>query len=283
MRSLQVLIKKCALKTLYGGRCPSLTKLSSNYKKKFGIEFYPFAYSGNISKEEGMKIADIYETLEHLPNNRIVRYAYHQLALEVRNQFEFIIENEKIEFEPYHGLGEPYSDSYDMLTDIHNHHLYFFKTESGFGEGLYTESNIMLNKTGIQIGDYELLINDVFRIVHDIFGHAMNGYGFGPIGEDKAWYTHLKMFSPMAAAALTTETRGQNCWVNFGAHLRDKNNQLYTKESPHYLSPSERPFASQKMNLLPSNISGIVVYEKDNIVKAKYLDIWDPMKGPMTT
>jgi hypothetical protein len=45
--------------------------------------------------------------------------------------------------------------------------------------------------------NYELLVNDMFRIIHDIFGHAMNSYGFDPIGENKAWFTHIQIFSPL--------------------------------------------------------------------------------------
>ena len=89
-----------------------------------------------------------------------------------------------------------------MLLDIHEHHLYFFKTVSGFGEEPYTEENIMLRKTGVIVNGYEFVINDFFRIVHDIFGHAMHGNSFGPIGEDRAWFDHMNMFTPLAAAAL---------------------------------------------------------------------------------
>lgn len=119
--------------------------------------------------------------------------------------------------------------------------------------------------------NYELLVNDVFRIIHDIFGHAMNGYGFGPIGEDKAWFTHMQMFTLVAAAALTTETRGQNCWVNFGPHMRDKNGKLKRKDNPDFILPQDRPFDDQKMNLLLSFIS-----EKGKI-QAKSVSLWDPL------
>lgn len=279
MKTLQTLIKKCALKVIHGGNCPLLNRLSTNYKTKFNIDFQTFTYTGKMSSNVGMGIADMYNDLEHKPNNKLVKAAYRQLEKELINQFAYTIKHEKIEFEPYTGKGEPYSNSFEMLKDIHNNHMYFFKTESGFGEEKHNEGNVMLNKSGFKIDDYELLINDIFRIVHDIFGHAMNGYGFGPIGEDKAWFTHLKMFSPLAATALSMETRGQNCWVNFGKHLRDGNNELYEKDDSNYLNPSERPFAEQKMNILPSFMTGIEIFEQGNIVKAKYLKNWNPFNG----
>ena len=79
--------------------------------------------------------------------------------------------------------------------------------------------------------------NEMLRAVHDIFGHAAEGYGFGARGEENAWIHHSMMFSPLAQKALTTETRGQNSWVNFGPH----------KDLP----VTERPYADQKVALLP--------------------------------
>ena len=58
--------------------------------------------------------------------------------------------------------------------------------------------------------------NDMFRGVHDFFGHAASGRGFDPHGEEAAYRSHRSMFSPMARGALTTETRAQNSANNYG-------------------------------------------------------------------
>lgn len=58
--------------------------------------------------------------------------------------------------------------------------------------------------------------NDMFRGVHDFFGHAASGRGFDPHGEEAAYQSHRSMFSPMARGALTTETRAQNSANNYG-------------------------------------------------------------------
>lgn len=275
MKILNELIKKCE----NGGTCPNLHELSINYKHEFKISDNPFTYTGKMTSEVGMKIADVYESLTHLPNTKIVNAAYAQLAEETYNQFEYILKNEKIEFEPYEGNGEPYANSYEMLADIFNYHMYFFKTEKGFGETEYKSKNTMLTKTGYKIGKYELTINDMLRIIHDIFGHAQAGNGFGPIGEDMAWYTHIGMLSPLAGAAISAETRGQNCWVNFGPHMRDENNILINKTDSRWLAPQHRPFAEQKMNLLPSSICGIEVFEEQSQVQAKYISEWQPLES----
>jgi hypothetical protein len=52
--------------------------------------------------------------------------------------------------------------------------------------------------------------NDMFRAVHDVFGHAGTGRGFDRHGEEAAYQSHASMYSPLARMALATETRGQN-------------------------------------------------------------------------
>ncbi len=258
---------------------PNLYRISTQYKNHYKIAHKPFEYMGKMKESIGITIANSFENSMHSPSNKFVRTSYNQLAKEITNQFMFISNLEKIVFEPFTGKGEPYANSIEMLEDIHNYHLYFFKTESGFGETEYKHENVMLNKTGIKIGNYELVINDLFRIVHDIFGHAMSGYSFGPIGEDLAWFTHINMLSPLASAAMTMETRGQNCWVNYGPHMRDANGKIYKKGDKLWREPIDRPFAEQKMNLLPSSISGVKLYEDKGRIKAKYLDFWDPLES----
>ncbi|QKX06435.1 hypothetical protein HN014_16450 [Aquimarina sp. TRL1] len=276
MKTLRKLVKDCDLIAVNKGKCPMLLKIATEYKNKYQIKHKHHRYRDKMCQKAGVLIADLFENAVHSPFDPMVQAAYTQLAEEVVSQFSFLKSKENIVFEPYTGEGEPYADSFEMLKDIHQHHLYFFTTSSGFGEDTLPESSIMLQKTGIYIDDYELVINDIFRIVHDIFGHAMEGYGFGPIGEDYAWFEHLKMFSPLAAAALTTETRGQNCWVNFGPHMRDAKGNLRSKEDPKWLAPNKRPFAEQKMALLPEYVSGIQITKENTEFKTSLFDFWDP-------
>lgn len=60
-----------------------------------------------------------------------------------------------------------------------------------------------------------------------MYGHIKDGNGFTPSGEDNAWRSHYAMFSPAARPAMTTETRGQSDWVNFGPHGADNRSKLY--------------------------------------------------------
>lgn len=82
--------------------------------------------------------------------------------------------------------------------------------------------------------------NDMFRAVHDVFGHAKIGVDFGQHGEDYAFRSHATMFSPEAQRALTNETRGQNTNFHYGKN-REHN----------YANPKQAIFPEQKAALLP--------------------------------
>jgi hypothetical protein len=100
-----------------------------------------------------------------------------------------------------------------------------FPTESGFGTGeAAPQDNVMLADTGLQwpSGSVDgplkrVLANDLFRAVHDAFGHGMEGAGFREQGEENAWQAHVRLFTGSAVGAITSETRGQNSWLNFKA------------------------------------------------------------------
>jgi len=107
------------------------------------------------------------------------------------------------------------------------------------------------------------LVNDVFRAVHDFFGHSELGNSFGAIGEENAWNAHARMYSPLARQAMTTETRGQNSYVNFSgvnervealrqeaANLRQQG-KLEEAEALVGKIYEEISFAEQKQGILP--------------------------------
>jgi hypothetical protein len=102
-----------------------------------------------------------------------------------------------------------------------------------------TEDNHMSKPSGIN----DWTVNDVFRAVHDFFGHAKEGYQFGPRGEFNAWKEHSSMFDEAAQSALASETLAQNFWNNFGAQVRGKD-----------IAPKDRPFAEQKNVAVPAEL-----------------------------
>jgi hypothetical protein len=55
--------------------------------------------------------------------------------------------------------------------------------------------------------------NDMFRAVHDAFGHLATGRGFDRHGEEAAYQAHKSMFGNTAVKAAATELRGQNAFL----------------------------------------------------------------------
>ena len=148
-------------------------------------------------------------------------------------QFDHIVAS-GVTFTPWTKEGQPYQNSAEMVEDIRKNKHMFFYTGG--------DPNPFMAARDPETG---LTTNDMFRAVHDYFGHAAGGYGFGPRGEENAWMSHSQMLTPQARRALTTETRGQNSWVNFGRHN-------YDAEGNHKnIPPQDRPFATQKTALLP--------------------------------
>lgn len=177
-----------------------------------------------ISKEIGA----LYEEAVDSPNDPETQRAYAAMAEEVKAQYEHML-NDGVTVTLFDGVGEPYKNSNELMTDLRdNQRMFVFATESGFGtEGTSNSTNALLGDSGYKDSNGKpMLVNDLFRAVHDYFGHAVRGNSFGAIGEENAWDEHVRMFSPLAARAMTAETRGQNSWVNFSG-TNDEAKRLY--------------------------------------------------------
>lgn len=221
-----------------------------------------------LDKARAAEIADLYDDgyqrfLAEGPTPEAVR-AYETMVDETVAQYRTIADEDGIKFEIYLGEGEPYLSSDEMVRDVvENKRLKILPTgdTSHIAHAdvnpLYRETGIVVdvvNDAGEVVGQHNLLGNDLFRGVHDYYGHSRLGNQFGPSGEETAWLLHSRMYSPEARAAITTETRGQNSWVNFGKQLRREDGSLPVKGDPDWIHPSERPFAEQGMFLMPDHV-----------------------------
>lgn len=203
-----------------------------------------------VDEARAKRIADAFESMEHNPSDPEVQAAYRALIDETLAQFQAIKDTGlKIEFLDGRGRDpKTGKDPYPLgprqaIQDVHdNNHLWVFPTEGGFGTSdADVSGNPLLEMTDEVIDGKQRTANDVFRIVHDYFGHIAEGVGFRANGEENAWRLHSQMFSPEARRALTSETRGQNSWVNYGPHGEQNRN-----------APTEETiFADQKTGLLP--------------------------------
>jgi hypothetical protein len=206
-------------------RNPALAKIASQYGTRSGIRGTALPGVRDVDPNAGRAMAHIYNRLESRPNDPAVKAAYRQLVSEVDAQYRAIEDaGYHIEFVD----KDPYANSAEMMADVRdNRRLKVFRTagENSSGHPLMTNAE-----------------NERFRAVHDFFGHAVQGNQFGPKGEEAAYRAHSAMFSPEAARAMATETRGQNSWVNFGPH-RNK-------------AVTARPYAPQKAALWPQEYMG---------------------------
>ena len=263
-------IKTPAGSRLFNEPLEEATTIANRISERTGIDFQEAERITKLDEPRARRIAQAFEALESDPENPEVKEAYQAMIDETIEQYNAIIEaGYTLEV----NNAEPYQSSQEMIEDLRNNkNLKIFSTESGFGEGGVTDadraSNPLLAPTEFKDKNgVPLLANDIFRFVHDFFGHAKMGNGFGPIGEENAWNVHSRMYSPKARRAMTTETRGQNSWVNFSGvndeafKLRDEARALRKEgkfdEAAKKVEEAYElmRFADQKIGLLPEKFS----------------------------
>jgi hypothetical protein len=228
------------------------------YVESRGDTYQPLKKYRKVDPERATRIATEFERMEHKPDDPEVKRAYRAMIDETLEQYRAMERSGvKIEFIP-EGSPDPYVNPRAAIDDIkNNNHLYVFSTKAGFGSDVEFDAsqNPMLEESGIQFNGQPALVNDVFRAVHDYFGHAKDGVGFRADGEENAWRSHARMYSPLARRAMTTETRGQNSWVNYGpAGQRNRT-----------ASPEDTIYADQKVGLLPEWVSQEGADDEDTV------------------
>jgi hypothetical protein len=145
--------------------------------------------------------------------NELIPAAYEQLGKENAQQLDKML-NQGMNLS-YHKGDLNYANSPQMLEDaLINKHLYVF------GGG---EPHQLLNKIDPYTGLNE---NQVFRAVHDYYGHGTTGSQFGPKGEETAFAAHGQLYSPLAKMAAASETRGQNSFVNYSGINADLHKEI---------------------------------------------------------
>jgi len=220
------------------------------------------------------EIADDYEAApDNDLSNPIVQKSYDALNVALVEQWYDIIDgNIRIEFVPWKRTEggkvvekEPYPNSRAVVKDIRqNRNLrVLLTTPEAFGpEGIDFSGHPLLEQSGIsgqvmdengKFSEQEVTYNDVLRAVHDAIAHGLYADSFGPIGEEGAWRAHVATIAdPWARWAITTETRAQNSWINYGPPVRDATGGIeFDAGAPGHVPIKERGFASQKAILLP--------------------------------
>jgi hypothetical protein len=197
------------------------------------------------------EVAEYYEHAPELAHDIRLDQLYDLLQKENLKQYQVVLDAD-IVVRPWAGDGQPYRSNRHLTEQVcATGTLYVYLTRTGFGPAPPTGRHPMQAPAGISAEDVELCHNDVFRVVHDVFGHIMLGNSFGIRGELAATYGHLSMYPEEVLPVLFTEQIGQICWFFFGPHLADRAGRLPRPGDPAYLPPARRPYSKQKVFLFP--------------------------------
>jgi hypothetical protein len=219
-----------------------------------------------------MLCADFQTEAEHTPNAPEVAAAYDAFKAELVSQWRDLTRVHGIKVEAWTASGQPYANSAEMCADIRdNAHLYIF-TGGDLPEShplapvaistprhAPDTCHALWTRADWKAYFGEWTYNEIFRAVHDYFGHYLSGFGFSARGEWNTALFHARRFSVAALPALMCETVFQSAFVNFGAHMRQatraanglERHALIPPASDFYLKPSARPYAEQKAFKVP--------------------------------
>jgi hypothetical protein len=243
----------------FTGPDPVIVAVAERYAASRGITLRRQSEYADVDIERARRIADAYDKMPHDPQNPAVAEAYRDLIEQTTAQYQALVDAGyefyfvDLDNDPYAdqpgGFGNPYNAVRDLRA---NRRMAVFPTESGFGSGatdLDVSNNPLLVDTGLQWAFgrpggplKRVTANDLFRAVHDAMGHSLEGAGFRARGEENAWQAHVRLFTGAAVGAMTSETRGQNSWLNFGP-FGEKNRDAKVEDTT---------FADQKVGLMPS-------------------------------
>lgn len=218
---------------------------AASYMKRMGMKYEPPTTYAKVNPQRARRIAQAFADMKHNPQDPVVKQAYAAMIRQTVLQYEAMLATGlQVEFIDT-SKPDPYGNPRNAILDVvNNNHLWVYPTDDGFGSDADFDAsdNPLLEFTNHTISGKRARANDLFRAVHDYFGHIKDGVGFRADGEENAWRSHSAMYSPLARMAMTTETRGQNSWLNFGPH----------GEANRKAKTADTVFADQKIGILPS-------------------------------
>jgi hypothetical protein len=180
-----------------GHAVPEIAAAATRYAAGVGSNYRrPASYGGIVTTPQMQQ--SLAEAYHRLPlHDPAAEPAFHAMRKETVDQFHHLTAPRSrggmgINVEV--GDKDPYSGPQEMFHDLFRDRRMKVLSTRTTGEHPF-------------FSDDE---NDMFRAVHDVFGHAGTGRGFDRHGEEAAYQSHASMYSPLARMALATETRGQN-------------------------------------------------------------------------
>ncbi len=234
------------------GPDPRLVAVAEKYAAQSGIDLKRQGEYVQVNEVLARRIADAYDKMPHAPQDPAVKEAYADLIRQTKAQYDALTDDGYV-FTFFDSNSDPYrGNPWNAMRDLRaNKRMAVYGTYDGYGTdgitGAAVDDNPMLADTGLRWPDQSGVLrpvaaNDLFRAVHDAFGHGLEGAGFRARGEENAWQAHVRLFTGPAVGAITSETRGQNSWLNFGPY-GEKNLKALLEDTV---------FAEQKTGLMPS-------------------------------
>lgn len=193
-----------------------LEGIKDRYKEEKGLTDSP-EYTV-INETLFQELSKYHEEVTDDRQNKEMKESYRAFLDETLEQYKMLKEA-GYDLRPFLGEGEPYGVASDKVRQdlLENKRLYYLMSRTATGEGNETESaeNYMpFEDTGITIDGQKVLFNDLFRVVHDVFGHGMVRNTFSAQGEFNAYQTHKTMYSEKAQKALFLETVVYNAYYS---------------------------------------------------------------------
>jgi hypothetical protein len=182
-------------------------------------EFYDSSESLKRIETLAPKSAAAYDAMPSEPSQAVLN-AYEEFYRHVKAQYLWLeqqgmqVEVRDVDFANPRDRQDYYNSTYAFVKDV-------------------TENNrLIVPRTPLE-GNPEIMIridpdtgisnNDMFRAVHDYFGHVVHENGIDRFGEDIAFMTHSQMFPEELLPVLAQETRMQNWWLHANNAAGDPN------------------------------------------------------------
>lgn len=194
---------------------PFISNMAQQYSQQHGLYTPTHENYGNVAITRGAsrEIGRAYDSLPEFDRSAVP--AYKRMAEETGRQFDFLtkprskggmgIDVEVTNDDPYQENGIPGIIN-NVRSDIRNNNrIKVLSTRTTGGHPVFTDDQ-----------------NDMFRAVHDVFGHLGSGRGVDMHGEEAAYQKHSRMFSPLARQAMATETRGQNAALHLHGGFQEQ-------------------------------------------------------------
>lgn len=193
---------------------PRISAASLAYQRQQGLPAVQRSYGGVVMPRAATDaLGAAYQRLPHFDQGAVP--AYRAMREEVGRQFDFMTKPESkgglgisVEATPHdpYGKNSVLDVVGEIRDDINNHgRMKVMQTASTGGHPFMSNDE-----------------NDMFRAVHDVFGHLGSGRGVDRHGEEAAFQKHAAMFTPMARRAMATETRGQNGALHLTGSFQDQ-------------------------------------------------------------